>query len=152
MTLTPQQHQARARGLGGSDIAAVLGLSRYRTPYEVWLEKTGQAVQESGESEPAYWGQVLEDVTAREYSKRTDWQSLAKHLGADDSLISQFTTEKPGSRRLFKYLPVSVELARAVTLDEAAERGEQGSVIDADCVVEPEAEAKLAEIQNEQPE
>ena len=71
MTLTPAQHQARRQGIGGSDIAAVLGLSRYRTPYEVWLEKTGQAEPESGESEPAYWGQVLEDVTAREYSKRT---------------------------------------------------------------------------------
>jgi len=45
-------------------------------------------------------------------------------------------------RRLFKYLPVSVELARAVTLDEAAERGEQGSVIDADCVVEPDTEVE----------
>ncbi|WP_033338991.1 YqaJ viral recombinase family nuclease [Catenuloplanes japonicus] len=32
---------ARTRGLGGSDISAVLGFSSYRTPWDVWAEKTG---------------------------------------------------------------------------------------------------------------
>lgn len=32
----------RRQGLGGSDIAAVLGVHRYKTGYEVWLDKTGQ--------------------------------------------------------------------------------------------------------------
>lgn len=32
----------RREGLGGSDIAAVLGLSTFATPYEVWLDKTGR--------------------------------------------------------------------------------------------------------------
>ncbi|GAB7044921.1 YqaJ viral recombinase family protein [Catenuloplanes indicus] len=31
----------RTRGLGGSDISAVLGFSAYRTPWDVWAEKTG---------------------------------------------------------------------------------------------------------------
>ena len=33
----------RSKFLGGSDIAAVLGLSPWRSAYDVWLEKTGQA-------------------------------------------------------------------------------------------------------------
>jgi len=32
--------KARTRGLGASDVAAALGLSRYRTPWQVWAEKT----------------------------------------------------------------------------------------------------------------
>ncbi|MEL7447733.1 MAG: YqaJ viral recombinase family protein [Pseudomonadota bacterium] len=37
--LTPAQLEARAVRLGGSDVAAVLGLDKYRTPLEVFLEK-----------------------------------------------------------------------------------------------------------------
>jgi len=33
----------RMRGVGGSDVAAIMGLSPWRTPGEVWLEKTGRA-------------------------------------------------------------------------------------------------------------
>ena len=71
MNLSPAQLEERRQGIGGSDIAAILGLSRYRTPYDVWLEKTGRADQDREPSEPAYWGQLIEDVTAREYARRT---------------------------------------------------------------------------------
>jgi putative phage-type endonuclease len=36
----------RARYIGGSDAAAILGLSPWATPYQVWLKKTGQALPE----------------------------------------------------------------------------------------------------------
>lgn len=60
----------RRRGIGGSDAAAIAGLSRFKTPMAVWLEKTGQ-IEPEEPGEAAYWGQVLEDVIAREFSLRT---------------------------------------------------------------------------------
>jgi putative phage-type endonuclease len=36
-------YQARRRGIGGSDIAAIMGLSRYKTPLQVYQEKIGEA-------------------------------------------------------------------------------------------------------------
>jgi putative phage-type endonuclease len=36
----------RSNFLGGSDIAAVMGLSPWKTPVELWMEKTGRAPQE----------------------------------------------------------------------------------------------------------
>ena len=33
----------RRSGIGGSDVAAILGLSRWKTAYQVWQEKTGRA-------------------------------------------------------------------------------------------------------------
>lgn len=33
----------RRRGIGGSDVAAILGLSKWRTPLEVWQDKTATA-------------------------------------------------------------------------------------------------------------
>lgn len=39
----------RPWGIGGSDIGAILGLSTYRSPLEVWLEKSRTAERESSE-------------------------------------------------------------------------------------------------------
>jgi putative phage-type endonuclease len=39
---TQAWHDKRRRGLGGSEIAIIMGLSPYRTPYSLWLEKTGR--------------------------------------------------------------------------------------------------------------
>ena len=39
----------RKRGIGGSDAAVVCGISRYKSPVELWLEKTDQiTAQEAG--------------------------------------------------------------------------------------------------------
>lgn len=32
--------QWRKRGIGGSDVAAIAGLSKYKSPVGVWLDKT----------------------------------------------------------------------------------------------------------------
>lgn len=59
--------------IGGSDVAALLGLSRWRTPLQVWLEKTGRETYEpdAAAQERMRWGTVLEDVIAREYARLT---------------------------------------------------------------------------------
>lgn len=62
--------EERRKGIGGSDVAAVLGLNPYRTPLDLWEDKTGKA-EELPQSESAYWGTALEDVVAHEFSTRT---------------------------------------------------------------------------------
>ena len=45
----------RKQGIGGSDASVVCGISRYKSPVELWMEKTDQLpAQEAGEA--AYWG------------------------------------------------------------------------------------------------
>ena len=45
----------RKQGIGGSDASVVCGINRYKSPVELWMEKTGQLPhQETGEA--AYWG------------------------------------------------------------------------------------------------
>lgn len=61
----------RMKGIGGSDVATILGLNKWKSPYQLWLEKTGQIELEHTESEPAYWGNVLEEVVAKEFQERT---------------------------------------------------------------------------------
>jgi putative phage-type endonuclease len=68
---TPEWHETRSRGLGGSDASAILGINPYRSPYDVWAEKTGKVRAEGGgASEAAYWGTTLEPILASELQHR----------------------------------------------------------------------------------
>ncbi len=60
----------RRKGIGGSDASVVCGISRYKSPVELWMEKTNQLpYQEAGEA--AYWGTQLEALVRTEFTKRT---------------------------------------------------------------------------------
>lgn len=61
---------ARRSGIGGSDVAAVLGLSKWKTPYDLYLEKTGVTIEDPSKAEFFHFGHVLEDVVANEFSRR----------------------------------------------------------------------------------
>jgi putative phage-type endonuclease len=73
MTETADFHELRRTGLGGSDAAAAIGISPWRTPYDLWCEKTGEA-EPLPASEPMLWGTLLEPVIAAEYCRRTGHQ------------------------------------------------------------------------------
>lgn len=61
----------RRGGIGGSDVSAILGINKYRTPFEVWLDKTGQIPIDTTEtSEAIHFGNVFEEVVAQEFSRR----------------------------------------------------------------------------------
>ncbi len=62
--------EQRKTGIGGSDAAAVMGLSRWRTPLSVWLDKIGHG-EAVTESEPMRWGALLEPVIRHEYASKT---------------------------------------------------------------------------------
>lgn len=62
--------EGRRTGIGGSDVAAVLGLNPWKTPLDVWNDKLGLS-EDKEMSEPAYWGTVLEDTVAKEFQLRT---------------------------------------------------------------------------------
>ena len=66
----------RKSGIGGSDIAAILGLSPWRTALDVWLDKTSPEVIETpsapiGTGAALWWGSRLEEVIGKAYSEAT---------------------------------------------------------------------------------
>ncbi|MEW6439225.1 MAG: lambda-exonuclease family protein [Pseudomonadota bacterium] len=48
MPITAKQRELRRKHIGASDLPAIWGISRYRTPYDVWLEKTGRVAPSEG--------------------------------------------------------------------------------------------------------
>jgi len=65
----------RSKYLGGSDIGAILGLSRFRSPLEVWMEKTGKEVKKL-DSLPLRFGSFAESFVASEYSRSTGFDLI----------------------------------------------------------------------------
>lgn len=64
----------RKKGIGGSDVAAILGLSKWKSAYDIWVDKTTDVLQEEYSNESIYWGNVLEEVVAQEFSKQTGFK------------------------------------------------------------------------------
>ena len=61
--------RARKDGIGASEAAAILGVSPWTTPMEVFLRKTGRA-PEVEESPAMAWGTAKEGALAAEYTRR----------------------------------------------------------------------------------
>jgi putative phage-type endonuclease len=52
-------HAARRNGVGGSEIAAVMGLSPYESRFSLWHRKQGM-VNPVDENPQMYWGKLLD--------------------------------------------------------------------------------------------
>jgi putative phage-type endonuclease len=70
----------RKKGIGGSDASVICGVNRWKSPVELWMEKTNKLpYQEAGEA--AYWGTQLESLVRDEFTKRTGIEVIeAKQL------------------------------------------------------------------------
>ena len=68
----------RTKGIGGSDVSVIAGVNPFRSIFQLWLEKTGQIEPEETENENTHFGNVLEPVVKREFSKRTGLKVRAK--------------------------------------------------------------------------
>lgn len=61
---------ARTTGIGGSDVAAALGLSSYKSPFMLWQEKTGRTETPDISDKPSVeWGVRLEAVVADKFAE-----------------------------------------------------------------------------------
>jgi len=70
---SPEWYAARRAGLGGSDIAAVLGLSPWTSKFALWHRKAGN-VGEERDNAGMSWGRRLESVIAEKWAEdHPDW-------------------------------------------------------------------------------
>ena len=62
----------RGQGIGSSDAASAVGLSPYKSPLELWLEKTErQPAADLSANDAVFWGTTLEHTIAHVYAQRT---------------------------------------------------------------------------------
>lgn len=63
-------HERRRKCIGGSDVPAIMGISPWRQPVDVYCDKVGIAMPPV-QNEYVRWGKLLEPVIMAEYSIRT---------------------------------------------------------------------------------
>ena len=76
-------------GIGGSDAAIIAGLNRWKSPFKLWQEKTGQVEPEDiSDNEYVYWGTVLEQLVADRFCELTG--KKVRKCGMMQSLTHEF--------------------------------------------------------------
>lgn len=83
--------EERRKGIGGSDIAAILGLSPFKTPLQVYQDKRKEVRAWSG-SPQTDWGKRMEPVIRQWYSDTT---GRAVRLPGGDGYGIMFATDYP---------------------------------------------------------
>lgn len=80
--------KSRKAGVGGSDMSTILGLNSFKTPYELWLEKTGRVEPEDISDK---WALVKGNALENELRKRFRAQhpEMLVTDGTDKQFISR---------------------------------------------------------------
>lgn len=102
-TPRPEWLELRKGGLGGSDALAIANLDQYRSPLRVWLEKTGEDLNEEGDNPLLHWGRMMEAPLADWFAETSgieifecgmlghpsiDWMRFSPdRLTADDAIL-----------------------------------------------------------------
>ena len=74
-----QAYREKQKGIGGSDVATILGLNPYKSLFTLWLEKTGQIEPPVLNNEYIEWGNILEPVIREKFAKETGFEVEENH-------------------------------------------------------------------------
>lgn len=115
----------RQNGIGGSDASVILGLNKYKTPFELWLEKTGQTNLDESAGEAAYFGNILEDLVAKEFEVRSGKKvrkrnAILKHP-EHPFLLANIDRKVVGEHAVLECKTASAYLAKEWESDEIPE-------------------------------
>lgn len=130
--------RARQHGIGGSDVAAIMGVSTYRTALDVYEDKTREITEDAAPSEAAYWGTTLESVVAAEFERRTGM----KVQRVNDTIKSQLTDfvgdQAPAdwARANLDRAVINPELAGKVRITKEKRFSSQGLKLTTDTILE----------------
>lgn len=61
----------RKSGIGGSDVAAILGISKWNSAISLWLDKTNQTNEPVEENEAMQWGTIMEPIIRNHFAEVT---------------------------------------------------------------------------------
>lgn len=62
-------HDARFKGIGGSEIASILGINNFKSRYMLWMEKAGIIPRNQDENPLFEWGHRLEPVIIEKFAE-----------------------------------------------------------------------------------
>ncbi|PWW03244.1 putative phage-type endonuclease [Paenibacillus cellulosilyticus] len=76
---TEERERWRRTGIGGSDIAAIMGVNPWRTSREVYLDKKAESPG-AGTTESMALGMEMKSVIAAQFSERTGYRTFRRNM------------------------------------------------------------------------
>ena len=61
----------RKQGIGGSDVSCILGINKWKSEIELWLDKTNQTNAPVEENEAMQWGTIMEPIIRNHFAEVT---------------------------------------------------------------------------------
>ena len=61
----------RKQGIGGSDVSCILGINKWKSEIELWLDKTNQTNDPVEENEAMQWGTIMEPIIRNHFAEVT---------------------------------------------------------------------------------
>lgn len=65
---------ARKKNINSTEVAALLGMSNYKTKLRLWMEKAGKIESDFEETAPTVWGKRLQTAIGQGISEDNGWQ------------------------------------------------------------------------------
>lgn len=90
----------RKSGIGSSEIATIVGLNPYETPYQLWLRKTGQ-IKPKEENFFMKAGHYLEDAVSRFYEDESGRKVINRSAAEDIYIHPNFDWARVSPDRMF---------------------------------------------------
>lgn len=82
---SPEWHELRSKGIGGSQVGTILGLNQWESAYTLWAKLTGKIPESFEQNEKMFWGTVLEPVIRVEWAKQNpEFEVFETGTWADD--------------------------------------------------------------------
>lgn len=100
MVIPPAEQKRRTDGIGGTKAAAIVGVSPWAGPLDVWRELTGQG-EARADNEAMRWGRLLESVVREEYARQ---RGVCVYVPAE-SIVHPVDTWKHATPDGLVYLP-----------------------------------------------
>lgn len=77
---SPEWHEMRRLGIGGSHVGTILGLSKWDSPYSLWARKTGR-LEPTPQTEPMEWGHRIEPVIIDKFEEEHPELEIIRDVG-----------------------------------------------------------------------
>lgn len=61
----------RKQGIGGRDVSCLLGINKWKSEIELWLDKTNQTNEPQAENEAMQWGHIMEPIIRNHFAELT---------------------------------------------------------------------------------
>ena len=71
-------HDLRANGIGASEIAVILGLNPWSSPFALWHAKAGNVEPDRAGNASTYWGWLHEPTIADEWARLHPWADVQR--------------------------------------------------------------------------